>query len=282
MLALMFTYDFDYSWPLRWGHVLLAMAGAALALLGWRFGWRRSRHRGFRPPVPLGRCWRDRHALRGADRVAAAARDRVVHPGRARRGPRTRRGIGPGHHRPPVRRPQARVTALDAYRGYFGIDDNTPERLMRNARAAGVADRVHVQVADMRRLPFEAGASTRHSAWPPSITCPGTVLRRRYGNRTCPAARRAVADREPEQRRMDQGGNAVVAPRPRLLEFDPEPAPMDGGARRRRVHACRDRDTTRHHLFPGKERRATCCPTLTASAYQWSAPARHRRSRHRP
>lgn len=32
--------------------------------------------------------------------------------------------------------------------------DNTPERLKRNAAAAGAASRVEVQVADMRELPF--------------------------------------------------------------------------------------------------------------------------------
>jgi SAM-dependent methyltransferase len=54
-------------------------------------------------------------------------------------------------------RPEARVIAVDAYRGYFGIDDNTAARLMANARTAGVDGRVQVQVADMRALPFDAG-----------------------------------------------------------------------------------------------------------------------------
>jgi ubiquinone/menaquinone biosynthesis C-methylase UbiE len=51
-------------------------------------------------------------------------------------------------------RPAARVTALDIYQGYFGIDDNTPDRLRRNAAVAGAEDRVEVVTADMRRMPF--------------------------------------------------------------------------------------------------------------------------------
>lgn len=52
-------------------------------------------------------------------------------------------------------RPGAHVTALDLYSGYFGIDDNTPERIRANARVAGVDDRLDVRTGDMRELPFE-------------------------------------------------------------------------------------------------------------------------------
>ena len=51
-------------------------------------------------------------------------------------------------------RPAARVTAVDIYRGYFGIDDNTPARIMANARVAGVDGRLDVKTADIRALPF--------------------------------------------------------------------------------------------------------------------------------
>ena len=52
-------------------------------------------------------------------------------------------------------RPHTTVTGLDRYTGYYGIDDNTPDRLRANARAAGVEDRLRVQVGDMRQLPFK-------------------------------------------------------------------------------------------------------------------------------
>jgi SAM-dependent methyltransferase len=51
-------------------------------------------------------------------------------------------------------RPGARVTAFDLYSGYFGIDNNTPDRIRANARVAGVEDRLEVQAGDMRHLPF--------------------------------------------------------------------------------------------------------------------------------
>jgi arsenite methyltransferase len=56
-----------------------------------------------------------------------------------------------------VARPQATVTGLDIYSGYWGIDDNTPERFMRNAAIAGVADRASAQTGDMRDMPFADG-----------------------------------------------------------------------------------------------------------------------------
>jgi SAM-dependent methyltransferase len=52
-------------------------------------------------------------------------------------------------------RPDAHVTALDLYSGYFGIDDNTPDRIRANARVAGAGHRLDVRVGDMRDLPFD-------------------------------------------------------------------------------------------------------------------------------
>jgi SAM-dependent methyltransferase len=55
-------------------------------------------------------------------------------------------------------RSQATVTALDLYSGYFGIEDNTPDRLLANARVAGVERRAETVVGDMRKMPFENGS----------------------------------------------------------------------------------------------------------------------------
>jgi SAM-dependent methyltransferase len=49
------------------------------------------------------------------------------------------------------------IITLDIYSGYWGIDDNTPERFMKNARIAGVADRAGTQTGDMRDMPFDDG-----------------------------------------------------------------------------------------------------------------------------
>ena len=54
-------------------------------------------------------------------------------------------------------RPRTTVTGLDRYTGFYGIDNNTPERLRANARRAGVEDRLRVEVGDMRELPFKDG-----------------------------------------------------------------------------------------------------------------------------
>ena len=51
-------------------------------------------------------------------------------------------------------RPGARVTALDIYSGYFGIDDNSPARLRANAAVAGAAERVDTVTGDMRAMPI--------------------------------------------------------------------------------------------------------------------------------
>jgi ubiquinone/menaquinone biosynthesis C-methylase UbiE len=55
-------------------------------------------------------------------------------------------------------KPRVTVTAVDIYKGYFGIDDNTPERFMLNARIAGVADRAEAKVGDARELPLESAS----------------------------------------------------------------------------------------------------------------------------
>ena len=54
-------------------------------------------------------------------------------------------------------RPKAMVIGLDIYTGYWGIDDNTADRFMMNARLAGAADRAEVRVGDMRQMPFGDG-----------------------------------------------------------------------------------------------------------------------------
>ena len=151
----MFTsdYDFGYSWWLGWGHLIPFALFGLLALAGWRLGWRRWLVTacgalalwglaGFvimheivlinRPlPIPAG--------------FLTAGTGRVLDMGA---------GSGRASVGVLVARPQSSVVALDIYRGYWGIEDNTPERLKRNAEAAGAAGRVDVRVGDMREIPF--------------------------------------------------------------------------------------------------------------------------------
>lgn len=169
-----FRYDFGYSWPFTVGHLLVF--GLALAIVG--FGaWRRwPRWRiavflllaawGFAGWVVMHHAIQINEPVRlptGA--FLASGEGRVL-------------DLGAGSGRAAVgillARPRARVTAVDLYRGYYGIDDNTADRLKRNAKTAGVADRVEVRTADMRDLPFGAGefdaaisvAAIDHLSWP--------------------------------------------------------------------------------------------------------------------
>jgi SAM-dependent methyltransferase len=152
----MFPYDFDYSWPLRFGHIVVAAAVATIAVLAWRLGWPRW------IIVTLGAvsCWGTAGAVAMHYAVQINSPQRLVTQSFLPDGRGDVLELGAGSGRGTIglllARPAAHVTAVDAYRGYFGIDDNTPERLLRNARAAGVHERVQVQVADMRTLPFAA------------------------------------------------------------------------------------------------------------------------------
>jgi SAM-dependent methyltransferase len=149
-----FAYEFGYSWYITYGHLIpLAVFGGFAAVALWR-RWPRwipvlaggvalwalagliITHAVFRinlpvePPTP-------RFLASGSGRVLDA-------------------GAGSGRAAVGVllSRPKATVTGLDIYSGYWGIDENTPERFMANARIAGAADRADVRTGDMREMPF--------------------------------------------------------------------------------------------------------------------------------
>lgn len=169
-----FTYDFGYSWPYTLGHALvLGFALVALAA-AWRLAW----PRWARLVAAAVAVW----GLEGMVTMHHAVQINVPQrlpterflPG----GPSRVLDLGAGSGRASIgvllARPDATVTALDRYEGYYGIDDNTPDRLQRNAARAGVSNRLTVQVADMRTLPFEprtfdaaiSVAALDHLDWP--------------------------------------------------------------------------------------------------------------------
>jgi len=149
-----FAYDFAYSWPFSLGHAVAFSVFTVMAAVAWWRGWPRW------TIVLTGALglW----ALVGAIVLTPLMRLPMQVPTSAflRSGEGRVLDMGAGSGRSTVgvllSRPKARVTALDRYTGYYGIDDNTPERLRANARAAGAEDRVEVKVGDMREMPFEA------------------------------------------------------------------------------------------------------------------------------
>lgn len=169
-----FTYDFGYSWPFTWGHLLVSLAGLALmAIARWR-GWSAWVLGG----AAIVTVWGLVGAVTMHEAVQINEPQRLVTDAFLASGRGHVLDLGAGSGRATVglllARPEATVTAVDRYEGYYGIDDNTPGRLQRNARHAGVDARLAVQVADMRRLPFEAStfdaamsvAAIDHLDWP--------------------------------------------------------------------------------------------------------------------
>lgn len=152
------TYDFGYSWWIGWGHLVPIGLFGGLAVLGFWLGWRRwlviasgllavwgiagllITQVLFRINLPL---------ELPTEQFLSSGSGRVV-------------DVGAGSGRAAVglllARPRVTVTAVDIYKGYYGIDDNTPERLMANARIAGVAERAEAKVGDARELPLPTGA----------------------------------------------------------------------------------------------------------------------------
>jgi len=151
------TFDFGYSWPFTRGHFLVFLVcGALTAVCVWR-GWPRwltgltsfltawglvgalVMHYAIQINAPL---------TMPTDRFLASGTGNVLDLGA---------GSGRATLMVLMARPRTIVTGLDRYTGYYGIDDNTPDRLRANARVAGVEDRLRVEVGDMRELPFKDG-----------------------------------------------------------------------------------------------------------------------------
>ena len=149
-----FRYDFDYSWPWTYGHLIAAVLFAGLASIAYWMHWTKLAITGGLLAIwGISGAYIVNEQLRFS-RPVALPTERFLPSGSGRV---LDAGAGSGRSTVMVllSRPAAKVVALDQFTGYYGIDDNTPDRLRANARAAGAEDRVEVTVGDMREMPFE-------------------------------------------------------------------------------------------------------------------------------
>src|SRR5262245_53575781 len=149
------TYDFGYSWWIRNAMIVpLILAAGLAAMARWR-SWSR---RIFIPAVVVA-------GWAAAALVFLNAMLNGPMPVPTERFLRSGAGrvldVGAGSGRAAIgvllARPGTTATGVDIYSGYWGIDNNTPDRFMNNARIAGIADRASTRVGDMRQLPFGDG-----------------------------------------------------------------------------------------------------------------------------
>jgi arsenite methyltransferase len=149
-----FKYDFDYSWPWTYGHLIAALTCGGLAAIAYWVNWTRMAIvAGVLAVWGLCGAYIVHGPLRFS-RPVALPTERFLPSGSGRV---LDAGAGSGRSTVMVllSRPAAKVVALDRFTGYYGIADNTPDRLRANARAAGAEERVEVKVGDMREMPFE-------------------------------------------------------------------------------------------------------------------------------
>ena len=153
----MFTtspFDFGYPWWMTWGHLIPLVLFGFLALAAWRLArstWMVAVSGTLALWGLTGFLIMNQVLMVGEPLPPPPARFLPDGSGRV-----LDMGAGSGRATLMVlrSRPKTSVVALDIYSGYLGINDNTPERLTRNAAAAGAANRLQVRVADMRELPF--------------------------------------------------------------------------------------------------------------------------------
>ena len=151
-----FKYDFGYDWPWTLGHLVPIVIFGLLVVVAVRRRWAKWAVALLCVPIAWGAVGLAIiHLVLNFSRIPELPTQSFLSSGE---GLVLDAGAGSGRSTLMVlsARPEARVVALDIFSSDFGIGDNTPKRLMRNARQASVADRVRVLVGDMRDIPIAA------------------------------------------------------------------------------------------------------------------------------
>lgn len=160
-----FEYDFGYAWQYSWIHLIPIAIGVIAVVLSLRF--KRSRWlTGIGAFVAIWGCF-GLLVLQFGVRINlpfALPSEQFIASGSGRV-----LDVGAGSGRAAIavlrNRPQTTVVALDWFKPGYGIEENTAERVYRNATVAGVRERIEVQSADMCDMPlaaesFDAAVST--------------------------------------------------------------------------------------------------------------------------
>jgi SAM-dependent methyltransferase len=150
-----FKYNFGYSWPWSYGHLVAAGIFGLIGVLAVVVAARK-----WAVVAGIATLWAIAAFVTfdaGLHRPAGLPTPRFLESGRGRV---LDGGAGSGRATVMVllARPQARVVALDLFQEGYGISANNPDRLRANARAAGAEDRLEIREGDLRNLPFESGS----------------------------------------------------------------------------------------------------------------------------
>ena len=151
----LFSYDFGYTWSLRYAMLVPLILAGSLAVVAVLRSW----PRWVSIPMVLVAVWAAASVVilnAMLNRPMALPTERFLTSGSGRV-----LDVGAGSGRAAIgvllARPNTTAVGVDIYSGYWGIDENTPERFMKNAQIAGVAERAAARVGDMRQLPFADG-----------------------------------------------------------------------------------------------------------------------------
>jgi SAM-dependent methyltransferase len=148
-------YDFGYAWQWTHGHLVVAAVCALLAALAWRRRILRSLFQivSVWAVISFGIVW----FLMSPNQPLELPTNHFLTSGQGRVV-----DLGAGSGRASVAvllaKPAARVIAVDLFKEGYGIDGNSPQRLLANARAAGVEGRLEILSADVRKLPLETAS----------------------------------------------------------------------------------------------------------------------------